>query len=135
MDTHIINIAGTICPPKIDPQFQKWYDEWHIPQNMKFKGLQGVTRYKFAALGGDATIKEYPGYLAIYRFKDFEAFKAWNASPELQVARQHYEELKAGGVELWWRVQYQSIKSWKDTSPMSLINVVGLQCGPEGEAA
>ncbi len=132
---HLINIAGTICPPETEEVFNKWYNEWHIPQNMKFKGLEGVTRYKLVGYAGEGTVKEYPGYLAIYRFKDFDTFKAWNASPELQVARKDFDQLAKNGVELWWRVQYGSINTWKKTPPMSLINVVGLHSPPEGTAA
>jgi hypothetical protein len=135
LDTDIISIDGTVCPPTMEPQFQKWYDEWHIPESMKFKGLLGVTRYKFATIGGDATVTEYPGYLAIRRFKDLQAFEAWNASQERQLACQHFDELKAAGVELWWRVQYQCIKRWKNTSPTTLISLTALHCGPEAEAA
>ena len=135
METDIICLEGTVCPPAMEPQFQKWYDEWHIPQSIKFKGLLGVTRYKFVAIGGDATVTEYPGYLAIQRFKNFEAFEAWNASQELQDAWQRFDELKAGGVELWWRVQYQCIKSWKDTSRTTLISMTALHCDALAEAA
>ena len=60
---HLINIAGTTCPPETDEAFNKWYDEDHIPANMKFKGLDGVTRYKLASSGdlGTKTQGEYYG--------------------------------------------------------------------------
>ncbi len=131
---HLINIAGTTCPPETDEVFNKWYDEEHIPVNMTFKGLDAVTRYKLIGYAGDGTVKEYPGYLAVYRFKDFDTFKAWNGSPELVEARRGYGEIAKGGVELLWRVQYGSTGSWKKTPPMSVINVVGLHCPPEGQA-
>ncbi len=133
--TEIISIDGTVCPPAMEAEFQQWYDRWHIPQSMKFRGLTRVTRYRFAAFGGDATVTEYPQYLAIRRFRDLDALKAWNESQEQEVASRHFDELKAGGAELSWRVNYQHIKSWKNTSTTNLISMTGIHCKLEGEAA
>ena len=131
---HVINIAGTVCPPEADEVFNKWYDEKHIPVNMEFNGLIGVTRYKIVRSTDYAIVKEYPQYLTTYEFKDSATFEAWNASPELAAATEGAPELFAKlGVDLLWRVQYESIKSWEATPPLSVITIVGTQCPPETE--
>jgi len=132
---HVINIAGTVCPPETDAVFNKWYDEEHIPINMKFKGLIEVIRYRFVHFTDSAKVKEYPQYLTTYKFKDLATFQEWNASPELSEAGKNWHAVCAkGGVELLWRVHYASMQTWKDTPPLSVITIVGTQCPPETEA-
>ncbi|MFC2066145.1 hypothetical protein ACFLUO_03655 [Chloroflexota bacterium] len=131
---HLINVSGILCPPETDAAFNKWHEEDHIPNNMKFKGLDAATRYKLVGATDDADTEEYPDYVAIYRFKDYATFLEWNASPELQEARKNlYEVCIKGGTEMQWRAQYESIRSWQSTPPLSAINIVGVQCPPEGE--
>ena len=113
---HVINISGTVCPPGADGFLNKWYDEKHIPANMKFKELIGVTRYKIVRPTRSTPVKEYPQYLAMYRFKDLSTFEAWNASPELAAGSEDFPEvLTKIGAEVLWRVQYESIKTWRNT--------------------
>jgi hypothetical protein len=133
-ESHFINIAGTVCPPEIEPAFHKWYDEWHIPNNMKFEGMERVTRYRLLKPIDHVEAQDYPGFITIYRFKDAAAFQAWNLSPQLAEARKGLDELAAKGMNLLCRVQYESILSQQDTSPMAVINVVGVQCPTESEA-
>lgn len=135
MDQHVINIAGTICPPQSDKEFHKWYDDMHIPINMKFKGLMEVTRYKLVRFTDTAAVKDYPLYFTPYKFKDMETFKKWNISPELTEASVGVVELFTRiGVKLLWRVQYESMQTWGKIKPMSTINIVGTDCSPAGEA-
>ncbi len=126
---HLINIAGTICPPQSDKEFNKWYDEKHIPINMKFKGLMGATRYRLVRFTDTAIVKKYPQYMTPYKFKDLETFKTWNVSPDLTAASEGIIELFSKlSIELVWRVQYESMQTWKKTPPMSVITLVGTQC-------
>ena len=132
---HVINIAGTECSPEADEAFNKWYDEKHIPLNMKFKGLIGVTRYRLVRFTDSAIVKEYPRYFTTYEFKDLETFKAWNASPELAEAASDVGEITVKmGLKLLWRVQYECMKTRRNTPPFSVITFVGTQCPPETEA-
>ncbi len=128
---HTINIAGTTCPPDSDREFNKWYDEMHIPINMKFKGLRGVTRYQLVRFSESAAVKKYPRFITPYQFKDMGTFTAWNASPELREASEGISDLFARlGVEFLWRAQYESIRVWENTPPLSVITIVGNQCPP-----
>lgn len=131
----VINIAGTVCPREVDEAFNKWYDEKHIPINMKFKGLIGATRYRIVCSNSHAIIKEYPQYFTTYRFKDLSTFEAWNSSPELLAASEDWPEACVKkGVKVLWRVQYESMKTWGNTPALSVISIVGIQCPPETEA-
>lgn len=134
-DRHAINIAGTTCPPDSDRDFNKWYDETHIPINMKFNGLLEVTRYQLVRSSDSAAVKKYPRFITPYKFKDLAIFSAWNASRELMEASEGSSDLFARiGVEFVWRAQYESIKVWENTPPLSVITIVGTQCPPTNEA-
>ncbi len=134
MGKHLINIAGTICPAKWDKEFNKWYDEKHIPINMKFKGLMEITRYQLVRFTDTALVKKYPQYITPYRFKDLETFRIWNTSSELTAASQGIVGLfTKWGVKLEWRVQYEATKTWGKISPMSVITLVGTECSPASE--
>jgi antibiotic biosynthesis monooxygenase (ABM) superfamily enzyme len=134
MGKHLMNIAGTICPAKWDKEFNKWYDEKHIPINMKFKGLMEITRYQLVRFTDTALVKKYPRYITPYRFKDLETFRVWNTSSELAGASEGIVGLfTKWGVELVWRVQYEATQTWGKTSPMSVITLVGTECSPASE--
>ena len=105
----IINVVATQCQPEDERKFNKWYDEIHIPMLLKFKGITEVTRYKIINES-----EEYPKYLAIYEFENQNAFEAFQTSPELTAVREESRETwKGEGFEIRWRVQYESIKTWK----------------------
>jgi heme-degrading monooxygenase HmoA len=95
---------------------------------VKFKGLTGAICYQLAGFTESATVNEYPRFLTACKFKDLATFTAWNAGPELREAFEGAAELFARlGVDLLWRVQYESIKTWKKTSPVSTVHMVGTQ--------
>jgi len=58
----VVNIVCTECKPEDAEQFNKWYNEVHIPMLMKYKGIKKVTRYTSIQNEGK------PRYLAIYEF-------------------------------------------------------------------
>jgi len=105
----VINVVGTRCHPDDEARFNKWYDEVHIPMLLKFKGMKKVTRFKAAY-----EPKEYPKYLTIYEFDSKKDFEAFQNSPELAAARAEMAETwKARPFEMTWRVQFESLKTWK----------------------
>ncbi len=115
----VINIVGTMCPPETEERFNKWYDEKHIPDLMKFKRMKKVTRYKISGTStGGREIplsitggKEgYPRYLAVYEFENFAVFKEYEESPEALAARKDAAKvMEETGFRVFWRVQYESI--------------------------
>ena len=131
----VINIEGFICPPEVDVVFNEWYDEEYIPNNMKFKGLTGLTRSKLVRSTAGGTISEYPQYLTTFRFGDIAAFNEWNASPELAKASKNWADVCAKeSVRFLWRAQYETLKSWKSTPPSFVTTLVATIVPPEGDA-
>jgi len=107
--TPIISIIATQCRPEVEEKFNSWYDEIHIPLLLKFKGIKAVTRYKIIN-----ETEEYPTYLTVYEFESQKSYEAYTNSPELAAAREEMSETwKEGDFEIKWRVQYESIKTWK----------------------
>jgi uncharacterized protein (TIGR02118 family) len=103
----VISIVTTQCQPQDEEQFNKWYNEVHIPMLRKFKGLKGVARYK--AINEPAGL---PRYAAIYRFASQKDFEAYEKSSELAAAIKEMQETWGQRIELTSRVPYELIKEW-----------------------
>lgn len=134
MDTGFISIDGIACQQAMQAQFDAWCDDWHIPQSAKYGGLLGITRYRFAAVGGDASVSAYPDQLIVREFGNCDALETWNASGERRLAWQCFDELEAHGAARSWRVSYRHIASWKDARPTPLMSITGIHCEPQHEA-
>jgi antibiotic biosynthesis monooxygenase (ABM) superfamily enzyme len=106
-DKQVIFIVGTQCQPKDDAKFNKWYNEVHIPMLMKSGYVKGVVRYKAIANPGEPA-----GYIAIYKFRNMQDFKAHEVSPERDAAVKEMRESWGNKVELTSRVQYELLKEW-----------------------
>jgi len=105
----VINVVGMRCQPEVEEKFKKWYDEIHIPMLLKFKGLKEVNLYKILKVS-----EGYPEYLSISEYDNQEAFAAYETSPELAAALEETRETwKDGGWERIWRVQYETMKTWR----------------------
>jgi len=105
----VIHLVGTDCKLALESEVAKWYMERHIPMLLDFKRLKEVNFCKrlFDSPG-------YPKYIAIYKFDNPGAFKAYESSPELAAARKDVaQQWKAGEFEAKWRVQYETMGSWK----------------------
>ena len=108
-DKAVINIIATKCQPDVEAKFNKWYNEVHIPMLFKFKGMKKVSRYQLTS-----NTDKYPRYLAVYEFRDKEAFEEYEKSPEVDAAKKEMKETwKDGGWEIVWRVKYEVMKTWE----------------------
>ena len=105
----VIRVVGTQCAPELERQFNDWYNEIHIPMLLRSEWLEGVSRYRLSP----ETQGDYPGYLAIYEFKDQQAAEAWLAGPERQAAAEEMKETWGGrGFEMKWVAGYECIRAW-----------------------
>ena len=105
----VIHIVGVHCRPDQEEKFNKWYNERHIPDSLKFKGVRRVTRYKILT----PDIKS-PKYLTVYEFENQKAFEAFEASPERAEAMKDINETWGEDrYELMWRVQYKVLETWE----------------------
>ncbi len=92
----VLNMVATQCQPEVEEEFNKWYDEIHIPLLLKFKGIKEVIRYKIIN-----ETEEYPTYLTVYEFESQKAYEAFTTSPEYAAAREEMSETwKEGGFEV-----------------------------------
>jgi antibiotic biosynthesis monooxygenase (ABM) superfamily enzyme len=103
-----LNLVGTECVSGDEVNFNKWYNEVHIPMLLKYKGLKKVTRYKLAGdAGGQAP------YLAVYEYDNKEALDGMGKSPEFKAAIDEMTEtqkkLKFG---IKWAAPYEPLKTW-----------------------
>jgi hypothetical protein len=132
---HIINIAGTVCPPEGDKGFNEWYDESHVPPNMKFPGLIGVTRYRVSSSKSGFVGTDYAKYMTTYKFKDVATFREWNQSDALTEAcydLQGYQQ--RFGFDMVWRAQYESLGTWGNTQTHAVVLNVGTKCPAKTDA-
>jgi len=105
----VLNIVATECVPEDDANFNKWYDEVHIPMLFKNKNLKKVTRYKVATQKG-----EKPRYMAIYEYDTREALNAFPASPEFKAAIEEMQETqKSCKFEIKGATICEPIKTWE----------------------
>ena len=117
-----IHMVGMICPPEKEEKFNQWYNEKHVPALMKFNGVKRAIRYRMAAKtpAGETqsaltVAKEsYPKFLAVYEFGDQQSFQRYEKSPEHAAVREDWLAAKDDlGAEIFWRVQYESIRAWE----------------------
>jgi len=115
-----IMIVGTECPPDAEEEWNKWYSETHVPDVFKFKGVKKASRYKIRQPGGNIasaageSLADYPSYLAIYEFENWQKLEAFYASPERDAAAKDWTDTWTDkGAKIKWRVFYEPIGTWQ----------------------
>jgi hypothetical protein len=58
----------TDVPPEIEEEFNRWYDEEHIPERLAVPGFVGATRYR--------AVEGSPRYLALYELSDVSVLQS-----------------------------------------------------------
>lgn len=109
-DVSVMRITGTECPPEIEEEWNKWYDDPHIANLMKFPGVKKAARYKI--IGGKNG--EYPTYISTYEWESQEALERWDNSPEHTASFKDFVDNWASkGVQAKWMVQYELMRTWE----------------------
>ena len=85
MPATLFMVRATITAEQ-EEAFNKWYDEEHVPQVLRYNGAISGRRYKRIA-GED----KYD-YMALYEFKSEETFKGFQASGHLRELRAEYDK-------------------------------------------
>jgi hypothetical protein len=105
----IMHVVGTECPPERQEEFDRWYNETHIPDVLKFKKLRGVIRMKNLHPG-----TEYPVFLTIYQFDNEKDYEEYIQSPERAAAGGEWMRVQRElGATRKWSVQYEVTRSWQ----------------------
>jgi hypothetical protein len=101
MATVLFIVKATITKDR-EEAFNRWYNEEHCPQFLRFPGAVSARRYK--AIMGEDTYQ----YMAVYEVQNEETFHRLMAS-------QHFKELKSeydahfGGVSERARFAYTQV--------------------------
>ena len=104
----VLNIVATVCAPKNEARFNKWYNEVHIPMLMKYKGIKKVTRYKIID-----EKSEKSRYLAVYEFDDKKSLAEMPKSPEFKAAIEEMQSTwKPEGLDIKWALSCEPLKTW-----------------------
>jgi hypothetical protein len=85
MSTVLFMVRATITKEK-EEEFNRWYNEEHLPQLLRFKGAVSARRYK-AILGED----KYQ-YLALYEIANEETFRRLMDSEHMKKLKLEYDE-------------------------------------------
>ena len=92
-----------------EAEYNKWYNEKHIPMMFRFKDLKKAGRYR---LTGEN--KQCSKYLAVFEFENTEDMEAFYQSPEFAAAVKDFDEKwKDGGFIDKWGASYELIKTWE----------------------
>lgn len=99
-------LVWTRCALELDEEFNRWYDETHIPLLNREGHISSITRYR---LSSEVESNQSP-YLAVYEFKDVSTFKSWLASASLAEARREMKESWGGrDMEITSRALYEPV--------------------------
>jgi heme-degrading monooxygenase HmoA len=91
-----------------EAEYNRWYNEEHIPMMFRFKGMKRASRYRLADENKDCS-----KYLAIYEFDNREDLEAFPRSSEFADAVKDFDQKwKDGGFENRWFASYKLIQAW-----------------------
>jgi heme-degrading monooxygenase HmoA len=85
------------CAPEVEDEFNKWYNEVHMPLVMQGGMLKAASRYKIT----DAVETTASTYTTLCEFDDRETFEKWFASDILAAARKNTAEVMGGKDVVW----------------------------------
>jgi len=108
MDHKLLMIIANQPTPEKEAEYNRWYNETHIPLLLKYRGVKKVSRYRRTSENKDCS-----PYLAVYEFDNKEDLAGFTKSPEFAAAIVDFnEKWKDGGFERKWSVSYELIKTW-----------------------
>jgi len=115
----ILYLEAYRTSPEEQEKYYKWFSEFgcnlFMPLILKLPGLMGYDWYEDTGLRRRQDIRdtEYPKYLSIIYFENFEAYENYEKSPELVALQKSMRSVFPHGLNLKWQVQYQVVKSWR----------------------
>ncbi|HEX8704440.1 MAG TPA: DUF4286 family protein [Myxococcaceae bacterium] len=98
----VMYIVKATIPPEREDEFNRWYDEIHIPELLTFEGVISGRRFK-PLMGEDRW-----QYLAVYEFVDEAAWRRFMDSEHLKKLKADYDR-RFGDVSERGRFAYLQI--------------------------
>ena len=84
MATVLFCVRATIAPERED-EFNRWYDEEHCPQFLRFNGAVSARRYR--AIMGEEEFR----YMAVYELKDEATLERFLGSEDFRALLAEYD--------------------------------------------
>jgi hypothetical protein len=115
---YVSGIQYTAGPEK-RAKFDKWYEEEHIPIQLKARGMKKATYYKmnkpFTAPIIVCKAEDYPDIVLVYEFEDQKAFdEYWNGAVYNEVHQNVLKTWPEGRpFKILWRVTYDNYKTFE----------------------
>lgn len=94
--------------PEREKEFNRWYNEEHVPLVLGCKGVTAATRLRLVS--GD---ENQPMYVASYQFKNRNAFEEYLANCEPSHRAERKKIWPDSVFEVKWRAAFEVIKTWK----------------------
>ena len=111
--TPVLRISGTEAPPGMDEVFNKWYNDPHIADVMRFGGMDWAMRWKLRREQTPPLTGVYPTYLTTYQWESPEASARWRTSPEQAASAKDFaDNFVKKGARLIWFAEYDLIQKW-----------------------
>ena len=113
IDLTVINMVMVDCRSEVEPQYNKWYDEVHIPMCLRYDGMLRATRYRLTrGPSGHAR------YLTVYEFKDQHAMDEFPNSPECKASIQEMRQTwQDNDFQIKLAAQYENIGIFEEPLP------------------
>ena len=104
-DKHIM-IAANECKPEVEDEYNRWYNDVHLPMFFEYEKLKKASRYK---LKGD--IPGCSKYLSVYEFETEDDLKGFLGSDAMKKAIEDFDrKWKQGEFINNWGASYELIK-------------------------
>ncbi|GEM_PF-3164469 len=102
-------------PPEREEEFNKWYNEVHVPYFLSSRNVLGAVRYEM--IRGVQTYPGAPKYLAIYEFEDRQALEAVYAEGHMAGGlAQRRQKWSGEEWEAKWGGAFEMTKVWPGDS-------------------
>jgi len=97
--------VGMECTPGKEDDFNKWYDETHVPLFLQVPGVVAAARYQRAI-----NRKEFPAFLNIYGLEDEASIGKLARGEGMEVSLKDARENITGlGLKVQWQAHYRQI--------------------------
>jgi hypothetical protein len=92
----VLWVIGTrLLVPEMRDEFNRWYDEEHLPVTMGLPGMLRASRYERMPLAGEDAA---PDHLVVYEFANEASVRASDSGPERQRVLEHRQGSWSGGA-------------------------------------
>ena len=82
----VLFVVKAMAPKGREAEFNRWYHDEHVPDELKYPGVVSARRYK--AIAGEGKYE----YMAVYELKDEATYRAFIASDHMKALVADYDQ-------------------------------------------